>query len=132
MKKAWLYKLDKEHKVFIPVLISVNFSNDWVVIKNGHVVIRKGYAWDGCSPKFGVFGLFNIGVPDGALRLGKPWTYYASVVHDVLCQFEEIPITKKQSVDAFDFLLKECNWPLRRVYVFFVNVFCPQKFKLDF
>jgi hypothetical protein len=50
----------------------------------------KGYAWDGCSPKFQILDLI-FGTPDGAIseNTGKAVTYYASMVHDVLYQFHD-------------------------------------------
>ena len=51
---------------------------------------HKGYAWDGCSPKFQILDLI-FGTHDGAIseNTGKAVTYYASMVHDVLYQFHD-------------------------------------------
>lgn len=48
----------------------------------------RPYSWDGCSPKVQLLDLI-FGTPDGAISTitGKPITYYASMVHDVLYQF---------------------------------------------
>lgn len=129
--KHYLYKLDRNYIADIPALEGVDYRNHWVSIVGGTIKINKGYAWDGCSPKINVLGLFNIGVPDGALRCGKPFTYHASLVHDVLCQFSDIPITKAQSVAAFNHELTNVKFPLTRLYVFAVNKFGKQKFNLD-
>lgn len=76
-------------------LRGVNFSNDWLMIKeDGEMILlgsnpdHSGYAWDGCSPKFFFWDIY-FGTPDGVVDLviQKPKTYYASLIHDALYQF---------------------------------------------
>ena len=63
-----------------------------------------------------------MGTPDGALREGKPWTYYASMVHDALCQYDtQVPLKKDEVVRIFNDMLEEVGFPLRRQYVAVVN-----------
>lgn len=131
MKKAWLYCLDAPYTITHPLLNGIEFSNDWVVISGGKMTISARYAWDGCTPRYHVAGLVSIGVPNGILRLGKPWTYFASLVHDVFCQFRyQIFISKQSVVQIFDDILKRDKWPLRRPYVFAVDRLGPQDFLL--
>lgn len=129
----YLYTLSKNYKYKHKLLQGIVFKNEWLDIAPcGTLTITKGYSWDGCSPKFALLG-FTIGTPDGHLRGdGYPVLAWASLVHDVLCQFkDEVPITKRISLAIFDDMLKEVNWKFRKLYVVAVNLFGPQKFKLD-
>lgn len=127
MEKAWLYQLDKPFVYSHSAFNDIEFKNEWVTIIDSKMTISSGYAWDGCSPKYHVFGLFVVGTPDGILRHGKKWTNDASLVHDVLCQFRcELAITKNQSVKVFNDILDRDGWPLRKVYVKMVDRFGPQ------
>ncbi len=98
-----VYKFVLEKNVFIQTgLKGREFVNEWVTLdEHGLFCIKKGYAWDGCSPKF-VFADLIIGTPDGRLNesTGKPITYYASLLHDVIYQFKMvIPVTRKEADD---------------------------------
>lgn len=99
----------------MPVARRVDFfakNNDkqllFVIEENGNIRIKKGFAWDGCSPKLKIVFLgfsFFIGTPDGAIsrETGRPYTYYASLVHDALKQFadhDDMPF----SDDQIDFI----------------------------
>lgn len=69
-----------------------------------------------------MLGLFTLGMPDGRLHLGKPITYHASLVHDVLCQYKSaIPIRKAQTVDLFSAMLRDLGFQPRWLYVQVVN-----------
>lgn len=99
-----------------------HFENEFLKLE-GHTIIifgshLKGYAWDGCSPKWEWLDLY-LGTPDGVVRKQEaevltereapdggrmcevqtsyvPKTYYASMVHDILRQYQkELPITVK-------------------------------------
>ena len=127
MKKAWLYCLDHPFEYEHPLLAGIEFQNEWVTISNSKMLVNPRYAWDGCSPKVHVFGLFAVGTPDGCLRHGKPWLYYDSLVHDVLCQFrDQLPLSKGDSVTIWNDRLTESEWPLKPLYVAMVDRFGPQ------
>ena len=127
MKTAWIYRLDTPFEYEHPCLKGIMFQNHWVTISDGKMLVRPGYAWDGCSPKAHVLGLFTFGTPDGCLRHGKPCTYRASLGHDVLCQFrKQLPLSKAASLEIFNDILKQDKWPLRRLYVAMVDKFGPQ------
>lgn len=129
---VWLYKINRPFSYQHPELSTIDFENTWLTIRDGQLTIASEYAWDGCSPKISLFGLWTIGTPDGALRYGKPWTYYASLVHDVLCQFRhEHPLTQKQVTTIFQDMLTEVHWPWRKVYVWAVDYLGPQDFASD-
>ncbi|MDE8603887.1 hypothetical protein M3I01_013370 [Marinomonas sp. RSW2] len=127
MKKAWLYCLDQSFEFSHERLNGIEFQSEWVKIANSKMTIKSGYAWDGCSPKIHVFGLFVVGTPNGCLRHGKSWTYYDSLVHDVLCQFrDDLKLSKDDSVIIFNDSLKKSGWPLRKLYINMVRWFGPQ------
>jgi hypothetical protein len=65
----------------------------WLSIDEEIIMVRKGYATDGCSPKAKVLGLW-LGTPDFL------WTRLASTIHDALYQFAHIdccPLTRKEA-----------------------------------
>ena len=87
--------------------------------------ISKGYAWNGCSPKFSFMDLFIIGTPDGIndYRTGKPKTYYASLVHDFLYQFKkQHGLSRKQCDMIFIGMLKDTKFFLRHIYYIAVRL----------
>ena len=101
-------------------------DHNWINIsETGELTVKgsfdRGYAWDGCSPKF---NFLNIvwGTPDGAIhKFGsgdyKPRTYYASMCHDVLYQYKKcIPVTRKEADYIFYLLMKESGFKLRHLY----------------
>jgi len=109
-KRKGIYKfITKEDCLFKNTPIKTNFKNDWLQIsKNGDIIVigsnSLGYAWDGCTPKWNVFDLFLVGTPDGRtiVNTEKPITYYASMIHDILCQFRpDIGINRKEVDKVF-------------------------------
>ena len=130
MPKPYLYKLFHSYEYTHQALEGITFDNAWCSIDNGTIVIYEGYAWDGCSPKKDVLGLFTIGTPDGRLQEGKPITYYASLVHDALCQFrQDIDISKAQTVEIFRDMLNEAGFGLANIYAYAVDKRGPQNFR---
>lgn len=93
---------------------------------NGDARILSGYAWDGCSPKFSFFDIL-VGTPDGIPNelTKKPKTYYASLMHDVLCQFLEInpDVPRKKADKIFFELLERDRFAPKYLYYFAVSVF---------
>ena len=97
-----------------------------VVEKGGRIVVMRGYAWNGCSPKFCFFDLL-LGTPDGVVdaRTGRPKTYYASLVHDALYQFvpDGLPASRRDADRCFLALLAESGFRPRWIYYAAVRVF---------
>lgn len=132
LSKHYKFKLDSEYSYKHRYFSGIQYINDWFSIENGVLCVKSEYVWDGCTPKFHIMGLFSIGTPDGALRHGVPWTYYASLVHDVLCQFRyEIPLSQRQVTQIFKEQLEESKWPLTKLYVMAVTKFGPKDFNKD-
>lgn len=133
MSGVYLYTLKHPYSYRSQLFSGVSFQNEWLrVDADGTITISAGYAWDGCSPKWYVAGR-TIGVPDGQIMNdGYPQTAWATLVHDALCQFKHlVPVTKRQTVQLFDQMLREARWPMRRIYVAAVDIFGPQRFAGD-
>ncbi|WP_287601177.1 hypothetical protein [Thiothrix sp.] len=98
---VWKYRLDADYSIQLPVTLNIPNGSSHILLRDASGVVRAslasdgtlrvlaGYAWDGCSPKWRI-GDILIGTPDAAPdeKTGLPKTYYASLIHDVLCQFE--------------------------------------------
>ena len=138
-KRHWLFELTEDYN-FSDYSFRTNIANkltkdlefrDYgklrlVIEKDGTIIVKKGYAWDGCSPKLSILDLFWIGTPDGALKEGKPITYYASLIHDALGQFSdclEMPFNRQQRDLIFQEMLEQkdfrLSWLYYRAVVFF-------------
>lgn len=109
-------------------LLKDPFESKWLNIStSGRITVKAnktGYAWDGCTPKCSFLNLFIIGTPDGHIdyRTGKPFCFYASMVHDALYQYlDTVPIPKKD-IDRL-FLEMLGDFKLRWVYYFAVRLF---------
>lgn len=112
-------------------LIDREFENSWLTISDGVIKIKatidRPYAWDGCSPKWERYDLI-IGTPDGRLdwRTLEPITYYASMIHDVLCQFincKGFPISRIEADIIFRELLNLSGFKLTKIYYFAVRFY---------
>lgn len=139
-KKTWRFKLLNSFCYRSVILEDIEFTNEWVTIRNSEIIISENYAWDGCSPTYKLYlgdlfpeGLW-IGTWDGPKNIDSlPVTYYAALVHDVLCQFRDvIYISKKQSVDIFKELLIKDGAPtwMCLIYPQVVSLFGPQNWQL--
>ena len=136
-KKTWRFKLDTDFEYQSELLNGIEFENKFIKISNGIILIRKEYAWDGCSPAYKLNlgsllpqGLW-FGTWDGPCNTnGLPVSWRASIVHDAICQFRaDILISKKTSVNIFkELLIKDLapKW-MYTIYPLFVSMFGPQK-----
>lgn len=86
-------------------------------IKQGILFIKKGYQWDGCTPKTTLFNRV-IGVPDFKR------TKDASLVHDFLIEYcAQHSISRKENDTIFRLMLKEKRFKLRFVYAGVVDLY---------
>jgi len=122
-KRKGIYKfVIQQDLLYKGTPIKKTFSNSWLQIsQSGDIVVKgtngSGYAWDGCTPKYNIFDLLLVGTPDGRtiVSTGKPITYYASLIHDILCQYgEDIGISRRQADDVF--LIYLGDFELRHLY----------------
>lgn len=139
-RKAWRFRLEQEFKYRSALLGGIEFRNEFVLIEDFTITIRKGYAWDGCSPAFKLHlgsllpqGLW-FGTWDGPLNTNcLPVSHRASLVHDALCQFrQEINISKQCSVEIFQQLLIADGAPawMCEIYPRTISLMGPQNWKL--
>lgn len=89
---------------------------------------KKGYAWDGCTPKINLLQI-TWGNFDGKLKRFasgnyKPYTYYASMIHDVLYQYKRcVPVTRKEADLILYKMLKEAGFIWAGIYYIGVRAF---------
>lgn len=109
-------------------MLDQEFDSQWLKIcMDGKIIVKSnenGFAWDGCTPKISLWNLIIIGVPDGHVdyRTMKPYTYYASLVHDALYQYLDSVPVKKNAIDKLFFKMLG-DFKLRHIYYFCVRVF---------
>jgi hypothetical protein len=148
----WLYKLDKDKNPWNPKdeeglwrpknFVELNYELECydkkedgedqlclIAHRDGSFTIKKEYAWNGCTPKFGFFDIL-IGTPDGVVHkgTGKPKAYYATMIHDSLYQFipvmpDDVPLTRKVADAFFLELLEREEFILRWIYWLAVRIF---------
>lgn len=130
---SWLYRLDRAYSWDSRCPVGDDFlffdKKDklrLVVEASGRITVLAGYAWNGCSPKVCVFDIL-WGTPDGAVyaETGRPKTYFASLIHDALCQFfrHGLPYNRRQVDSFFLSLMEESEFGPRRVYWLAVRAF---------
>lgn len=130
----WRYRLTDPYTHRSPHLAGVSFSNRWLTIEGGAIRIEAGYAWDGCSPSWPIFGgALWLGPWDGPLGIdGRPAGFHATMVHDALCQFAPaIQIERSSTVALFAEMLAAGGMPrfLQRLYVAAVFIFGPRRWQ---
>jgi len=125
----WIFKIHEDF-VFQSRHRGKSFDSKWLKLEtSGKVTVKAndtGYAWDGCTPKRSILGLFIIGTPDGHIdiRTEKPMTYYASLVHDAFYQYlEHVPVAKCDIDRQFYEMLRDVGFPLARIYYLVVWAF---------
>lgn len=132
-QRVWRFQLDQDYSRYVPELAQVQFQNSWLGITAGALCIRADYAWDGCSPTW-FLPLFGwVGIPNGPLTAqGVPQSYYATLVHDALCQFRgALPIDKAVAVALLKQMLIEGGFPRWRasLYANAVRLLGPQNWR---
>ena len=97
---VYKWTLEQDYRMVVPFYFEVDKTyydengNPWLTVTGNSCLIHKGYSWDGCSPKFKVFGKI-VGVWDGLKMFHRnvldvdQQLKYASLVHYVFCQFAD-------------------------------------------
>lgn len=122
MSRVCIFKTDREY--WFSINKGVELDEPFLKIKDGWLIIPKGYSWDGCTPKFRV-GKFIIGTPDGSIGWdGKPRCFAASMVHDALYQYKSTsPLTRKEADLLFYNLLVSRKFKMAKTYYRAVRIF---------
>lgn len=113
-----VFQLKKDYTVYIPRKYAVDNSiiNKDFTLYGNRLTVSEGFSWDGCSPKFRLFGKV-WGTPDGRIVDGKPITWEASLVHDILYKYlESLPFIRKEVDKIFYELLKRKKFKWAKVY----------------
>ncbi len=136
-KLDWIYVLDQNYTYNIKKYLPTNFDQGcafedqtgkrWLEIHpNGDAIVLKGYAWDGCTPKFAIWDIM-IGTPDGIpnLQTQRPKAYFASLMHDTFYQFleNELPISRDDADRILLEILERDDFAPRRLYYAAVRIF---------
>lgn len=105
-----------------------DFKSEWLKIDTQRkvIIVKKGYSWDGCTPKlFSILGLFWVGTPDGVpLGDGFRITGKASLMHDALYQYlGEHTMSRKQCDEVFKYQLGIDGFKLKWPYYAAVRTF---------
>lgn len=108
------------------------FENEWLRLElDGTITIkgtnRRGYAWDGCSPKLKIGDVY-FGTSEAVLNddTRQSKTYYASMVHDVFYQFNKDVrsfVSCKEVDREFYNILKRDGFRLVKAYYYGVRTF---------
>ena len=108
------------------------FENEWFRLDpDGTITIKgtnkRGYAWDGCSPKIKIGDVY-FGTSEAVLNYdtGQSKTYYASMIHDAFYQFNKDvrSFVSRQEVDKeFYNILKRDGFRFARAYYYGVRAF---------
>lgn len=136
-KRVWTFRLFDDFSIKTELTGHI-FRSNWVSIdKDGTIKVKKGYAWDGCTPKCSILDLAIIGTPDGRKDTAidsfynmptdkgylKPKTYYASLVHDALYQYYAWhDISRKQIDLLFLEMLRHRRFLWAQFYYFAVRL----------
>lgn len=132
----WIYVLDEDFSYDIRSHLPRDFkgcsfedsggTRRLEIRPDGTATVFARYAWDGCTPKFSLWDIL-IGTPDGAPNsvTRKPKTYYASLMHDALCQFLDAgsPVKRAEADKIFLELMTRDGFAPRLVYYAAVRLF---------
>ena len=128
---VYVYCIKEDYK-YQSSITGREFENAWFKLsKDGMVIVKgtnyKGYAWDGCSPKFKIKDWY-FGMWEAVLNFdtGQSKTYYASLVHDVFYQFAKdvrLFVNRKEVDREFYAILKRDEMRCAIVYYLGVRLF---------
>ena len=124
-RSVWIFKLEEDYS-YQSQLTGYCFLGKWLrICTDGTIIVPKGYAWDGCTPKYSFLDLFVLGTPDGIIDIDtcKPKTYYASLIHDALYQYYRWHDIPRKDIDLlFLKMMQEHKFKLSKMYYFFVRI----------
>ncbi len=128
---VYVYCIKEDHR-YQSSIKDREFENEWFKLdKDGTMIVKgtryKGYAWDGCSPKWKIKEMY-FGTPEAVLNdtTRRSRTYYASLIHDIFYQFSsEIKdiIKRREADEEFYNILKRDGFKMARLYYWGVRCF---------
>ncbi len=101
--QTYKYTLKSDLIEYCELLQGYHFANKWLLITNGFIVIKEGYAWNGCT---------------GAIDTDK--TYMASCIHDALYQYNVVQRFIADKV--FKQVLQKNGFLFAKIYYFAVRI----------
>ena len=132
---VWKFVHHEDFKYTTPRLLGRSSNHKWLRIEeDGTITVKgsrdnnRGYAWDGCTPKWNALHI-TWGNFDGQLIKHKngiyaPYTYFASMIHDVLYQYKRCaPVTRKEADRIFLDMLRESGYMWATIYYLGVRMF---------
>jgi len=124
--KKWVkgypyYTLKEDETYPLFTLKGIKYSGSFCNIQDDLLTIKKGYSWNGCSPKISFFDAV-LGTPEGVNnKEGVSKTRTPSLVHD--CLYTIKLTTRKEADEVFLELLRKENFKFSYVYYFVVRIF---------
>jgi len=122
----------KEDYIYQSSITGRHFKNEWFRLDpDGLIIVRgtnkRGYSWDGCSPKWKLGGMY-FGTPEAVLNNTtlQSRTYYSSLIHDLFYQYSSDVkdiVTRKEVDDTFYALLKRDGFEMAPYYHRAVRMF---------
>jgi hypothetical protein len=125
--RVWKFVIHEDYVFQSDLLVGKSCDFNWMrITPDGTITVKgshdRGYAWDGCTPKWN-FLQITWGNFDGQLIKHKdtnqyqPYTYYASLVHDVIYQYKRcVPLTRKETDRIFLLQLRQAGYKWAPLY----------------
>jgi len=102
------YQLKKDYKILYRELKGFYYNSKNLEVNNGYCVAKKGYKWDGCSPKFRLFGVL-VGTFD-------LWIYSSSLFHDLFYEEKITGLSRKVVDNVFrKNIISEGLWKFQKL-----------------
>jgi len=103
-------------------LKKVNFESDYLTIVEGFATIKKGYSWNGASPKIKIKGKL-YGTWDGANNETKKATLWHDAFYQYAHELQKLGV-KRLYVDVNFYIDLVCSrFKLPMLYFVFVRLF---------
>jgi len=128
----YLFTMQHEYRFTVPgvdmainVYLNPKTGDPLFAVNGDQCTIYPGYSWDGCSPRFKLFGK-SFGTYNGPIEsyiihktgdiIEAPQLYFPSAEHDCFCQFQPAGITRKQADKHFYRSMVARKWKRAKTY----------------
>ena len=92
--KKYFYIIIEDIEFYDDRFKSLDFSNDYCEFKNGKLTVKKGYAFNGATPRWEFFGC-EFGTPQGRAYSGLRGFAF----HDAMYQYGKVIGLKRKYAD---------------------------------